>query len=190
LQGTFRNATASIDAYIQQQPVAGALFFVGLAAVSAILSPFSSLPMVPFAVAIWGPEKTMALLLSGWMAGAVAAYAIGRYAGFPLLRRFKVYRKIREYKRKIPEQKQFLYILLLRTALPSELLSYALGVVKYRFIPYITVTLIAEIPFALISVYSSEAFIEANRGRFVMVLSLGVVLFFVAFKIFKARAKT
>ena len=75
------------DAVVRQQPAWGPVVFVVLAALSAMLAFVSSAVLVPAAIRVWGPEACFLLLWTGWFLGALAAYAVGRYAGRPLVER-------------------------------------------------------------------------------------------------------
>lgn len=60
--------------------------FIILASLSAMISPFSSTPLVPVAVVLWGTSLTTVLLFIGWLIGDTVAYFVGRYAGQSVLK--------------------------------------------------------------------------------------------------------
>jgi hypothetical protein len=59
-------------------PIIGALVFFLFSAVSAMLAFASSVVLVPPANLVWGKLVTFLLLWGGWMAGAIAAFGIGK----------------------------------------------------------------------------------------------------------------
>ena len=65
----------------------GVVIFVALAVLSVMLVSFSSIWLVPIALALWGNLITLALLLGGWLLGSVFSYLIGKYAGYPIVRK-------------------------------------------------------------------------------------------------------
>ncbi len=62
---------ALAEPVIATTPVLGALVFVVLAAVSAILVFFSGLLLVPVGIEAWGPLVCFLLLWSGWFLGGL-----------------------------------------------------------------------------------------------------------------------
>lgn len=136
-------------------------FFIVLAAFSAMFSPFSSTPIVPIAVSLWGWEITAALLLSGWIIGDIISYAIGFFAGHPLLRQFVSDEKARMYEKRLSAHMTFTRALLVRLALPAEV-GYAFGLIQYHVGAYLIATIIAEIPFVFITVHAADALVALN----------------------------
>ena len=189
LQNAFYGAVEIIDKYMEQNYLLGASAFVGLAALSAFLSPFSSVPIVPAAVLLFGTWQTFVLLLSGWALGGIVGYGIGRYLGAPILGKFIFFKKINGYLNELPDQKEFGIILLFRLALPAEIPGYVLGILRFSFWKYILITLLAEAPFALITVYASEALVNLQPARFTALLVFGIVLFLGLLWAFKRKIK-
>lgn len=54
LQNIFYEAVDSVQSYAGQNNISLVLLFIVLAALSSMLSPFSSVPLVPVAIIIWG----------------------------------------------------------------------------------------------------------------------------------------
>lgn len=52
-----------------------------------MLAFVSSIVLIPVAVHVWGPIACAGLLWIGWFLGGVAAYAVGRYFGRPIVER-------------------------------------------------------------------------------------------------------
>jgi len=158
------------------------VLFVLLATISALVSPFSSVPIVPVAVALWGPWLTSAFLLLGWLFGDTLAYAIGRYAGHSIVRQFIREEKLRGYERYFSERMTFLRALLIRLALPAEI-GYGFGLIRYHLGAYFLVTFITEGLFAFITVQASDALINLKTVAFlgwaaVLITLIGAAYFF------------
>ncbi|HLC22221.1 MAG TPA: VTT domain-containing protein [Candidatus Nanoarchaeia archaeon] len=178
LQGLFSDVVGVVEGYIIERPLLGVSFFLVLAAVSAFLSPFSSFPLIPFAIPIWGEVITIILLTIGWLLGGLIAYAVGRYAGYPILLRLIPLDKIEKAQEHIPEDLAFKVVVLFRLAMPSEITSYILGILRYKFWHYFWATLISELIFAILAVYVSSAVIGQKPLLFVSWL-LAIIIVFV-----------
>ncbi|MDO8572747.1 MAG: VTT domain-containing protein [bacterium] len=166
LQETFFNITLSLQKYAISNGVMAGTIFVALSALSALLSPFSSVPFIPIAITIWGQLMTITLLLLGWVLGGICTYAIGRYAARPILERFVKPETAHRYADWIKEHATFTKVLLFRLALPAEILGYALGIVRYHFGKYIVATFIAELLFAYGATQASTALVDLNPAAF------------------------
>jgi len=166
LQDTFFLITDRAGDFTAQNMVLVSSVFILLAALSAMISPFSSTPIVPIAVALWGTELATTLLLAGWLIGDGAAYVAGRYAGHPLLEQFFDEEKLRKYEKYFSEHMTFFRALLVRIALPAEI-GYGFGLINYNFIKYSVVTIVAETLFAIITVQASDALVSLNPIAFV-----------------------
>src|SRR3990167_19203 len=95
LQTVFSQLTGTIDAYVSHHFFLGSVIFMGLAALSVLLGPFTSAPLIPFAVVIWGIPLTLTMLLGGWLLGNAGAFWIGRYLGHPLVAKILGHKKLR-----------------------------------------------------------------------------------------------
>lgn len=174
----FFNFVSSVAEYIDGHEVLGALVFVFVAALSAILSPLSSIPIVPSAVMVWGNVLTAILLMAGWTIGAVWGYMIGCYAEERFMKKYLSLEKINQYKDKISPRSQFWLVLIFRLAIPSEITGYTLGIVHYHFWKYLLATVISEIPFVIATIYSSELLINGRLITFIAVI-LAVIIFMI-----------
>lgn len=187
LQQIFFTSVDSISEFVETNRLAGLLIFVGLAALSSMLSPFSSIPMVPVAVMVFGSTFTLFLLILGWTIGAILTYLIGILADRAILRYLASFEKINYYKNKISAHSRFWMIVIFRLALPAEITGYSLGILRYPFGRYLGAVLIAEIPFATLAVYSSKAFLDQQIDLFVALVVLGAGLVYYLVRIFRQK---
>ncbi|OGD23786.1 hypothetical protein A2Z10_01525 [Candidatus Azambacteria bacterium RBG_16_47_10] len=183
LQDALLDVVVLFGSYVADHPILGTLIFIALAAVSAFLSPFSSAPLVPVAVLIWGNTLTSGMLFLGWMIGDVIAYGIGAYAGKPIMRYLIAEEKVAYYRARIPQRAEFPLILLFRYAVPSEVGGYVLGAVRAHFWKYFIATFLAELPFALMTVYASDALVRHEPLLFIawaisIIAIIGVMFYF------------
>ncbi|MBI4049926.1 MAG: VTT domain-containing protein [Candidatus Doudnabacteria bacterium] len=162
LQDVFFRFTDVLARFVAAHGFWGVLIFVGLAALSAMLGAVSSIPLVPSAVLIWGIPQTLALLLSGWVIGNVFSFGVGRRFGYPLVQRVVGRQRLSAWLSSLESRLSFFVLLLFRLTTPSET-GYVFGILKYNFWKYLLITMLSEIPIALIAVYGSEVFIDVLR---------------------------
>lgn len=175
-QTFFLESVSSVIDYTAIHPILGGLIFVGLAALSAMFSLFSSAVLVPVAILIWGSAVTFILLLAGWIIGDIIAYLIGFYAIHRFIENLIPFDKINYYRGKISKKTEFGLVLLFRFAVPSEIAGYLLGIIQYPFAKYLAATFLSELPFALIIVYASNALIAQNIATFVALIALAIIV--------------
>jgi uncharacterized membrane protein YdjX (TVP38/TMEM64 family) len=80
------------------------------------------------------------------------------------------------YEGLITQRASFGLVLLFQMAVPSEIPGYLLGLLRYHFGKYLAALALAELPYALATVYISSGFIERR-----MALLVGAGLAVVAF---------
>lgn len=162
---------AAAEPVILAHPLVGAVVFVLLSALSAMLAFFSSVLLVPVAVYSWGQLATMGLLWLGWLLGGMCAYAMGRGLGRPLVATIGAIRLLDFYRARLPERLPFSLVLLLQLALPSEIPGYLFGLMRVRFATYLAALALAEIPFAIGTVLVGDSIVQ-QRGWMLLVLGM------------------
>ena len=144
---TFKNAVAEAIAWAESvmsaHPVVGAAVFFLFAAISAMLAFTSSVVLVPPANLVWGKLITFLLLWGGWIAGAIAAFGIGKVAR-PLLVRLGYQNKLSKYQQFVSRRMKFWTTILFCIAVPSEIPGYILGGLRYPFLKFLGAIAIAE----------------------------------------------
>lgn len=165
---------ALAEPVIAQHPVLGALIFMGLAALSAMLVFFSGVLLVPIGVQAWGEMGCFLMLWSGWCLGGLVTYAIGRRLKRPAVQRMLSGGMIDRYENKIPEGGSFLTVVLVQLAVPSDVSGYFFGLLGYPLRIYFGALMLTEIPYALGTVFLGSAFVQK---QYVLLLSAsGVAL--------------
>ena len=159
---------------IASHPRLGAIVFVALSAVSAMLAFFSSALLVPVALVVWDRWTTIALLWLGWLLGGVLAYGVGRVLGRPLVNTVGSARLIAFYQRRVSAGMRFPTVLLLQFALPSEIPGYLLGILRVRFRTYIAALALVELPYAVGTVLLGESIVQQRAGWLVVLGAAGV----------------
>ena len=170
---------------IAAHPVIGAMLFVALAAVSALLAFFSSALLVPAAVFTWGQWLTGALLWLGWLLGGMVAYGVahlvrgGRDAQPPA--------RIAAYLPHAPSEIGFTLVLLWQLVLPSEIPGYVCGWLGVRFRTYIAAVAVAELPYAVGAVVLGESVVERRLGWVVAFGVLAATLGYLLVRVWRRR---
>lgn len=168
IQEVFFDITERLGEYVYTHPIRGIAAFLMLAATSALLSPFSSAPLVPSAIVIWGAEKTLLLLFAGWLIGNMVSYAIGYYLGYPVVKKIAPNGRLEKWMQTLSNRVTIWVALLFRLATPSET-GYVFGTLQYNFFKYMFITFVSELPFAYIAVYVGEAFVTTGWVAFALV---------------------
>lgn len=158
---------------IAGHPFWGAVLFVVLSALSAMLAFFSSTVLVPVAVGTWGPGLTLVLLWVGWILGGATAYTLAHAWGRPVVHRLISEEKLTLYEERISRHTPFAVVLLFQLGVPSEIPGYVLGLTRYGLRRYLVVLALAELPWAVGTIYLSESIL---RQRTLVLLALGVLL--------------
>ncbi|MEK7066899.1 MAG: VTT domain-containing protein [Patescibacteria group bacterium] len=179
-----------LENYIRERQFLGVLIFIGLAAISSMLSPFSSVPLVPAAAMLWGNIFASLLLIAGWLVGHTLTYAIGRYTGYPIAKRLIPFAKIEEYRKHFSSRSEFILVLLFRLSMPAEIPGYVLGIIRYNFGKYFLATLISELPFGFLVVYGSEALIMKKTIIFFVLTASGIATMSAMFYLFTKKIKS
>lgn len=154
---------------IGRAPVLGMAVFVGLSALSAMFAFLSSSVLAPVAIVAWGKGTTFLLLWLGWLLGGTLTYAVGRYLGRSVAGALAGAGAVAGAEAFVRDRTHVLHVLAFQLAMPSEILGYALGLVRYRFLAYLGVLALSEIPFALAVVYLGESFLEGRTMTFVVI---------------------
>ncbi|WP_257447432.1 TVP38/TMEM64 family protein [Archangium lipolyticum] len=156
---------------ISRHPFWGAVLFILLSALSAMLAFFSSALLLPVALHVWGKTACALLLWMGWMLGGITAYGIARFWGRPVIRRLTSSSLLNRYEDRLSRHTPFGLVLLFQLSVPSEIPGYVLGLARYGLRRYLLVLALAELPYAVGTVYLGASFLEQ---RPLVLLGLGV----------------
>lgn len=162
------------------------------AVASVLLGPFTSAPLVPIALLLWGNWITFWLLFSGWVTGGMIAYIIGRHLGHAIVLKIISPENVNTWQEFISNRVTFLIAFLFRLAMPAET-GYIFGLARYNFIKYILITAFIESFTAAILVFIGKALIDQNFLIFILWIATVVILlaasaYFLARRIKKSRA--
>lgn len=176
---TFKNVVAEAiawaEAIMRAHPTAGAAVFFLFAAVSAMLAFTSSVVLVPSASLVWGKLITFLLLWGGWIAGAVAAFGIGKVAR-PLLVRLGYQNKLSKYQQFVSRRMRFWTTVLFCIAVPSEIPGYLLGGLRYPFLKFLGAMAIAESIYAFGIVVAGQNLVTAKPFPLLIVIAALIII--------------
>ncbi len=171
LQDEYWQLVSYFENHVATNPILSIFIFLILTVLSIMFFFFSSVWLVPVAVSVWGSLMTTTLLLIGWFLGAIFSYILGRYAGYPILKYFISLRKLDYYCDLFSKDSSFFLVLMLRFTVPSEIPGYILGITRFNFQKYLLITILAEIPYALVTVYAIKAIVDKDP------IVLGAIIF-------------
>ena len=180
---------ATAGRLMAERPVLGMALFVLLSAAAAMLAFVSSAVLVPVALYTWGETVCMVLLWTGWILGGVTAYAIGRFLGRPVVSTFLPVAALARYEDRISDRTPFGLVLLFQLALPSELPGYLLGLVRYPFGRYLIILALAELPYAVGTVYFGASFLGRRLLVFLGLGAAGALLSALAIRTLQRRLR-
>lgn len=172
---------------IASHPVAGAVVFVLLSALSAILAFFSSALLVPAAVFAWGKVLTVCFLWLGWMLGGLFAFAVGRGLRGHKAGESRLPGRLETYLPGVTRDISFSMILLLQLALPSEIPGYLCGFLGVPLRRYFVAMALAELPYAVGAVLLGETVVNRQIGWLVALGVIGAILGFVLIRALHRR---
>jgi uncharacterized membrane protein YdjX (TVP38/TMEM64 family) len=178
-----------VDRLIVAHPYLGALAFVGFAAASAMLAFVSSALLVPPALVAWGQLVTFLLLWLGWILGGVAAYTLTRFLGRPVVDRLVAAETRERYANLLSGRMSFGLVLLFQTALPSEIPGYVLGFARYPIAKYLAALSLAELPYAVGTVFLGASLLARRTVPLVALGLLGALLSLTALRALHRRPR-
>ncbi|WP_239014498.1 TVP38/TMEM64 family protein [Archangium violaceum] len=169
LLSRFLSATGPL---VAEHPFWGAVLFVLLSALSAMLAFFSSAVLVPVAIHTWGELVCVLLLWLGWILGGACAYGLARFWGRPVVRRLVSSDLLARYEERISRHSTWGLVLLFQLAVPSELPGYVLGLARYGLRRYLAILALAELPYAVGTIYLGSSLLAR---RTLVLLGLGAL---------------
>ena len=148
------------SAVIREYPLLGALLFVLVSALSAMVMFFSSVVLVPVGIEAWGEIGCLLLLWLGWFLGGVLTYTIGRRFGRPVVARLIAEQDLRTFEQRMSRNTGFVAALLVQLAFPSDVVGYVFGLLQFPRRIYLAALLCAELPYAAGTVFLGAAVLE------------------------------
>ncbi len=148
------NNLGMLKNFAKQYFYLGLIIFIIILILETIFIPISAIPFIPIISNSYGVFTSVIVVLFGWVAGGVIAFAVSRKFGKPFIRKIIPLEKIEEYENLIPEHKKFISLVLIRFFVPFDIVNYLLGLfTKIGLKTFFISTLIGTIPITLVLVY-------------------------------------
>ena len=143
----------AIKIFIDQNPFLGAILYIFLNILDAVLAPGATLPLIPVAAHAWGPVLAAIVTTIGWTVGSLIAFLIARRWGYPIVKKLTSMERLRQMKKYIPED-LFWSIVVLRLFMPMDIMSYVLGLFSdISWSRYVLATALGVAPMAFVLAY-------------------------------------
>lgn len=167
--------SGTLQSLTEQAGLFGILSYIGIMILSIVIAPISTGFLLPIAANGWGPIAAAIYSIIGWTTGAMIAFFLAKKYGLQLVKNVKMVKKLRAVERAIPKRNMFLVVVLLRMALPVDLLSYVLGIFSSMgYWMFFWSTVIGISPFAFIFSYAAISSVTSQ----ILVSVLGSLVFF------------
>ena len=184
---SLQRTLSAAEPLIAGHPYLGAVAFVLLAAISAVLAFFSSALLLPVAVFTWGNTVTLGLLWLGWLLGGICTYALGRGLRRPQGKASTASSQFDFYRQRVPGEVTFALVLLLCLALPSEVPGYLCGYLGVRVRTYLGALALAELPYAVGAVLLGDGVVNRHIGSVVAFGLIGAAISLYALRMLHNR---
>ena len=152
--------TNNFDPYIVKYlnyGIVGITIYIFFVVLATVVAPISATPLIPIAVALWGPLLTALINIFAWTIGSIITFVIARSLGKPIVARLINMETIQKYELVLGNKYLFWDVVFLRMALPVDILSYVIGLFStMKMSQYILATLIGVTPFAFILSFASR----------------------------------
>lgn len=175
-----------IRSLIEGRGTVGLVGYVAINAITIVVAPLTSIPLIPLAVSLWGPVTTALATIIGWQMGAIVAFWIARKYGRKVVKHFVSLEKVDELESRIPKKGIFWTVAVLQMITPVDIASYALGLFKaVKWHIYIPASFVGIIPLAFTLAYTGTLSLLAQ----LIIFSAGALILVVLWShIFSTRS--
>lgn len=186
----FDAPVAYLALFLSGMDAASYAAYVLILASAVVLLPLTAMPVIPVAAMVFGPFVTALLSIVGWTVGAIIAFLIARHVGRPVLARFVSLDVVDAHVAALPGNTRFLMIVLLRLALPVDIVSYALGLTaRISLLEYAVATMVGVTWFSFGFAYLGNALTTGNMPLLISLGGASLVVFIGAAYVLKRQAK-
>lgn len=143
----------------------GVFSYIGIMMLSIVFAPLGTGFLLPVAANSYGPFLAAIYSIIGWTLGSVIAFWIAKTFQTKVFKHQVFTKRIQRYEQTIPKYQFYGLVILLRIALPVDLVSYALGfasTISYR--AFLLTTIIGITPLTFMFTYAATASIWIQIG--------------------------
>jgi uncharacterized membrane protein YdjX (TVP38/TMEM64 family) len=154
------------------------VFYVLAGVIAIVVAPLTSIPLIPVVVQVWGVFLTSILTIISWTIGSLGAFWVARKFGAPIVSKIESIDKTKEIASRVPKEKMFWYLIFLRTTIPVDILSYALGLftnISWRM--FFLTTLIGIVPMTFLFSYVGSLSLQLQIPL-VLIGTIVIIYFF------------
>ncbi|TSD02123.1 MAG: hypothetical protein Athens071425_142 [Parcubacteria group bacterium Athens0714_25] len=172
--------TEAIRELIMGYDLLGIFFYILAIVLAIVIAPFTSIPLIPLSVSLWGIFWTIIISVFGWTLGSMLAFWIARKYGADIVKKFISLDKVKEHYKYIPEKNLFWYLIFLRIVTPVDILSYALGLfTDIHWKIYLATTFLGVIPATAALAYLGAVPIRFQIFAFIigMIIIVPIIIF-------------
>jgi len=160
--------------------VIGMVIYVLLNIIEVIIVPVNLLPIIAIASNLWGGFIAAILTIIGWSIGAIIAFMLARKYGIDLVKKFVPIEKINKIEKRISSEHIFWSLVILRIVLPSDIVSYALGLFsKIKERDYILATIMGFTPLAFFLAYLGTLPVKYQIIGFIVIGIILIIGFYI-----------
>ncbi len=171
--------------YITQQAgIFAVVTYIAITFLAIVVAPLGTGFLLPIAANSFGPFLAAVYSIVGWMLGSLVAFALARRYGQRFVKDTVLIQKVHQFEKKMSDVTFFNFLVVLRMALPVDLMSYVLGVgssVGYKV--FTATTLIGITPFAFLFSYASVSSVNIQ----VVVSTIGTLAFLLGMYFIKTQ---
>lgn len=149
--------------FAQDHLILGAIVYVLFFALSIVIAPISSLPIMYFTEEVFGVLVGGVLSTLGWWTGGLGLFLLARFLGRSFLLKRTSLKKIKKWEKDLPEKATFWGAFFANAVFPTELVALLFGCfTTLSFRSYALASLLGILPFSFLLVASGGALFEKN----------------------------
>lgn len=166
-----------LKALTTQAGMVGIVSYITIMAASIIIAPLGTGFLLPVAAMSYGPILAATYSIVGWTIGSVISFWIARHFGFKKYKNTPLIKRIQTYEASVQRLHFYALIVLIRIALPVDVVSYALGFassISYRV--FFITTILGVSPLAFVFTFATTSTMKVQF----IVISMTSLLFLTA----------
>lgn len=138
--------------------VVGVLSYIAIMAISIIFAPLGTGFLLPVAANSYGPVLAAVYSIIGWTIGSMMAFWTARHFGYSKVKKSNFILRMKSYESSVSEYHFYVLIVLLRMALPVDVVSYALGFVsRISYRAFFVTTVLGIAPLAFVFTFATTS---------------------------------
>jgi uncharacterized membrane protein YdjX (TVP38/TMEM64 family) len=169
--------------FISLHPASAPAVVIFFRFIGVVLAPLPGSPVGLASIAVLPWWQAWTYNLAGVMSGGVAAFFIARKFRERAVSKFASLREIHEWQDKIPKHRQFWTLVFFRfTSIAAfDFISYAMGLTRMSFRMFLSISLVAEVPWSFTLYYLGGASVRYSIYLFI----LGVAILLISAMVLK-----